>query len=64
MFMSVTQNSLVLLAASAAAELDSILGPPKNFNFWGERRHKLPVYLAERYKPLHTCCRTRTLQAA
>ena len=26
---------------------------------WGERRHRLPVYLAERYKPLHTDCRTR-----
>ena len=29
---------------------------------WGERRHRLPVYLAERYKPLHTDCRTRLHQ--
>ena len=36
-------------------------GVPANFNLWGERRHKLPVYLAERYKPLHTYCRTRSL---
>ena len=26
---------------------------------WGERRHRLPVYLAERYKPLQSDCRTR-----
>ena len=26
---------------------------------WGERRHRLPVDLAERYRPLHTDCRTR-----
>ena len=26
---------------------------------WGERRQKLPVYLAERYKQPHTSCRTR-----
>ena len=29
----------------------------------GERRHKLPVHLAERYGPLHTCCRTRAALA-
>ena len=38
------------------------IGVPENFNFWGERRHRLPVYLAERYKPLHTDCRTRLHQ--
>ena len=25
-------------------------GAPGNFNFWGERRLRLPVYLAERYR--------------
>ena len=38
-------------------------GVPENINFWGERRHKLPVYLAERYKPLQPCCRTRAQMA-
>ena len=42
---------------------------PFRFFYWGERRHhtfrscrqakKLPVCLAERYKPMQSCCRTR-----
>ena len=34
-------------------------GPHRASHAWGERRHKSPVYLAEWYKPLRPCCRTR-----
>ena len=40
--------------------INPLYGDPENFNFWGERRQKLPVYLAERYKQPHTSCRTRS----
>ena len=31
-----------------------LLGSPQIFNLWGERRHKSPADLAERYQPFAT----------
>ncbi len=32
---------------------------PENFNFWGERRHKLLLRFSGAVSSLHACCRTR-----
>ncbi len=38
-----------------------LYGVPANFNLWGERRPRSPADLAERYQPLRSECRTRSL---
>ena len=40
---------------------NKLIGAPANFNLWGERRHRSPFHLAERYGPLRADCRTRSV---
>ena len=53
------KSSTFALAFSSEVTFIPPWGPRKSADFWGERRHKSPVYLAEWYKPLRSCCRTR-----